>query len=61
MEADAQVSNLGDQIGIWCHSPRSRQPLQEERQRWVVDSKCLWVLRREVWAVALGLRDGGGW
>lgn len=28
---------------------------------WVVGCKCLWILRGEVWAVALGWRDGWEW
>ena len=47
-------------IGIWYHW-QSGQPLWDERERCVVGCKCLWILRREVWAVALGLRDGWEW
>ena len=60
METDAQVSILDD-AGRYG---RYGQPPQD-RQMWVTGGqllgcKCLWILRGEVWAVALGLRDGWG-
>lgn len=60
MEADVQASNLGDSDRYMVPVTKG-QPLQEERQKWVVGFKCLWNLRGEVWAVALGLRDRWEW
>ena len=58
MEIDAQVSTLDDP----GRCGRYGQPSQDI-QRWVTGGqllgcKCLWVLRGEVWAVALGLKNG---
>lgn len=63
---EREAWRLMPRFPLWMDDPgrygRYGQPPQD-RQRWVTGGqllgcKCLWILRGEVWAIALGLRDG---